>query len=680
MASEPLQPTRSSFSRQSTWSSLSRSVSGVLTKSVSDARLTKWLAKPFEATDEFTGDETIQALKECLQCPILGFCLLKHVLSAVYFSVVTISLVNMTPNEAATIQIYSPSASIVYSLIAAVCHGYTIVELISQLVWRSEPKAQARPRFGLLRQCFDRVQQSRTSTCWFQLLEISAQSYQAWSLSYMVSSMPVVALYTACIAINALLSPWLLCSRIAYVHRTLRLFINGIFGFTLTTGFPLVELVPRLLTRRAMPRVQLSQLRNDPIWVTTMVLYTRGFSSTTGVGLVVKIVSTGLNFWTLRLLVSSIWDTPKRKPASFKLGPRASQIFPSPVKGPTEHEMPLRRSSRIASLSQLPQARYWNFQISVAAKMLCAILGGWGALLLVATGLLVAQPSSAACPLDCVLHVTPLFRLSCDCVYYRHVCDENASSNLTALISPSRLGDGLFYLEIAQCALPSGLPPSFLLPFKSLLAVRILYSNMTAYDGVLPPSLLYLEIRYSQLTQVPAMIASALPPNLIYLALDGNTIAHIPRATLQAWHPLTSLHLSETSISDAVFSAIVDELPQLTELSLHHTTVTTVPTRLFDMPLLTHVYLSSTDISTLRFPLDAASPLLLFDVTCTATVRCGLWPAYVVQGHNATYCPSPTRSEACSPALLDNHFCDAPCATPKFADDDGTCTPYFRPT
>ncbi|KDO23257.1 hypothetical protein SPRG_11187 [Saprolegnia parasitica CBS 223.65] len=692
MASEPRQPTRPSFSRQptrssfsgqpTTRSSFSRSLSGMLVKSVSGALApTKWLAKPFEATEEFSGDETIQALKECLQCPILCFCLLKHVLSTIFFCVMSISLLTLTPNEAATLQIYSPSATTVYDLVSAVGHGYAIVELIYQYLWRLEPKTQARPRSGLWRQCLNRIQQSRTATCWCQLLEISAQSYQAWSLSYMVSSMPVVALYTACIALNAILSPWLLCSRIAYVHRTLRLFINGVFGFTLNTGFPLIELVPRLLKRRLTPRAHISQLRNDPLWITTIVLYTRGFNATTGVGLIVKIVSTLLNFWTLRLLVSSIWGNPKRKPVSFKLGPRLSQVIPSPGIGPPEQEVSLRRNSRIVSLAQLPQARYWNFRISGTSKVLCTIMGAWGALLFAATGLLIAQPPSALCPSDCLLHVTPLFHLSCDCVYYRHVCEKNASSNLTALMSPSRLGDDLFFLEIVHCALPNGLPPALLLPFESLLAVRILHSNMTAYDvsaRFLPTSLVYLEIRYSQLTQVPAIVATALPPNLMYLALDGNAIKHVPRETLAAWRPLTSLHMSETNIADEVFSGVVEVLPQLTELSLHHTAVTTIPMRLFDLPLLTHVFLSSTAISALRIPSNASSPLLLLDVSCTAVVPHGLWPAYVVQGRNATYCTSPMRAKECSPALLNNYLCDVPCATIELKGDDGACAPYFE--
>ncbi|OQS07818.1 hypothetical protein THRCLA_20054 [Thraustotheca clavata] len=272
----------------------------------------------------------------------------------------------------------------------------------------------------------------------------------------------------------------------------------------------------------------------------------------------------------------------------------------------------------------------------------------------------------SVCPGQCNLSIKPLFQTGCFCAYAHIHC--NSSSNLEVL-QPSIFSTRLTYLEIDHCDLPNGIPDGIIAPFTSLFALRILFSNMTTYNSPnLPSTLTFLEIRYSQLQTVPNVIAATLPPQLIYLALDGNYIHDIPISTLQSWKQLNVLHLSETQIGDTTFDNIVQTLPSLNELSLHHTNITKIPPRLIEMSAVQTVFLSSNQIQGV-VPVGVSG---FIDLSCNPLVVLSGLPSAVTFDNSLLYC----SGNQCSPRLLANNLCDVPCNLAKFGWDNGACASY----
>ncbi|EQC31971.1 hypothetical protein SDRG_10485 [Saprolegnia diclina VS20] len=446
--------------------------------------------------------DAIVVLKRYVRRPVLVFCLLKHALSAIYFGLTVGSLLTITPTEAQTVQVYSVPASTVANIALLLAHLYSIGPLLCLL--HSQRRLHLRPssRFLWL--------ETRTASCVFQALELGMQSFQAWRLSFYVTSMTVVCVYTSCIALNCLVSPLLLTSRAPFVHKTLRLFLNGVLGFTLYTAFPLLDLAPRIYAKKFQPIAIASQLRNDASWLTMTTLGMRGYISNTLMSLICKVLLGALNIWTMQLLAQSVLQMSPRARACAITAP------PCPPAAIAPHNE--KMASRLVSLSELQQ--YWNRNLTRPAKAICLALILWGLVLI--ANIIWLLGFKSVCPSTCKVAVTPLLRhVSCYCAYAHVHCpttttndDDGGVAYLQSQLAP--LGTRLFYLEIDHCPLPHGVPAHVLAPFAKLFALRVLFSNMTSFDGVdLPSSLMVLELRYNAFTIAPTVVTTALPPMLL---------------------------------------------------------------------------------------------------------------------------------------------------------------------
>ncbi|KDO23258.1 hypothetical protein SPRG_11188 [Saprolegnia parasitica CBS 223.65] len=248
--------------------------------------------------------------------------------------------------------------------------------------------------------------------------------------------------------------------------------------------------------------------------------------------------------------------------------------------------------------------------------------------------------------------VTPLFQdTTCYCAYAHVHCtttndDDNDDGGVAFLQSQlAPLGTRLFYLEIDHCPLPHGVPAHVLAPLTTLYALRVLFSNMTSFDGCIDGR--------------PTVVTSALPPMLLSLYLDGSRIPHLGLDVIRHWRQLTTLHVTETPIGDDDFVTIVRELPNLSELALHHTRITALPPDLFRLTSLQTVFLSSCAIT--AWPSQPVTPLDGFlDLSCNPLTRAPSW----VQVD--ALCEA-----SCSSLLRTNGLCNYVC------DDAPACAPYF---
>ncbi|KDO20288.1 hypothetical protein SPRG_14423 [Saprolegnia parasitica CBS 223.65] len=329
-----------------------------------------------------------------------------------------------------------------------------------------------------------------------------------------------------------------------------------------------------------------------------------------------------------------------------------------------------KKFQRIAIASQLRNDASWltvtslgmrgyssNTLPSLVCKVLLGALNLW-TMQLLAQSVLQMSPRAL---------VTPLFRdTTCYCAYAHVHCtatndddtDDGGVAFLQSQLAP--LGTRLFYLEIDHCPLPHGVPAHVLAPLTTLYALRVLFSNMTSFDGVgLPSSLMVLELRYSALTVAPTVVTSALPPMLLSLYLDGSRIPHLGRDVIRHWRQLTTLHVTETPIGDDDFVTIVRELPHLSELALHHTQMTALPPELFRLPSLQTVFLSSCAIT--AWPSQPVTPLDGFlDLSCNPLTHAPSWVQV-----------DASCEASCSSLLRTNGLCNYAC------DDAPACAQYF---
>ncbi|OQS06095.1 hypothetical protein THRCLA_20444, partial [Thraustotheca clavata] len=184
-------------------------------------------------------------------------------------------------------------------------------------------------------------------------------------MSYFIPSASVVALYTLSIGINCIISPFLLISRIHFIHAKLRLFINGILGLTFNVIIPLVELLPRMYGKKFAPIAVASQLRNSPTWLTEIILYFRCYSTTSLLSFIAKIFVGIMNYWTLRLLAESVQEIPRNNGFGIIM---VGQVSPS--KFPTRVHLGKKTRSRMKTLAQLPKFSNYN-TISFIGRVIC---------------------------------------------------------------------------------------------------------------------------------------------------------------------------------------------------------------------------------------------------------------------------------------------------------------------
>ncbi|EQC26146.1 hypothetical protein SDRG_15998 [Saprolegnia diclina VS20] len=139
------------------------------------------------------------------------------------------------------------------------------------------------------------------------------------------------------------------------------------------------------------------------------------------------------------------------------------------------------------------------------------------------------------CPSSCKLETRPLFSHTCTCAYLAVNCADAEAlaafhGDLAHALAPSIWGDALFYLQISQCSLPTGLDLQLLAPYPNLNVLSIEFSNMTSWDaspnGTWPPSLFAVNLRYGNLSSIPSVLQTP-PPTLQTIGLLGHPLQSI---------------------------------------------------------------------------------------------------------------------------------------------------------
>ncbi|ETV96935.1 hypothetical protein H310_09797 [Aphanomyces invadans] len=223
---------------------------------------------------------------------------------------------------------------------------------------------------------------------------------------------------------------------------------------------------------------------------------------------------------------------------------------------------------------QAPSARgrryfRWLLRINLVVNV------GWSVVLLVWMG--IALGVDRSCPVYCLAQATPLWDMTCQCAYANINCAKLNIADPAPLLSHTIVGTSLFYLQVSRCAVPDGLPPPVLAPFQNLGKVSILFSNLSTWDGPLPPSVGFVSIRFSPaLETIPrALYGHDLSPRLVVLVVEGCPVRSIPRSVIETWSNLVFLSLINISLAE--YPTDLSRLPHLELLNLKLNQLASVP-------------------------------------------------------------------------------------------------------
>ncbi|KAF0696924.1 Aste57867_12343 [Aphanomyces stellatus] len=205
----------------------------------------------------------------------------------------------------------------------------------------------------------------------------------------------------------------------------------------------------------------------------------------------------------------------------------------------------------VSSVRKLPRRRPSRI---VSTCLLASVVAG-----VILTGLLVrAWVFRTRCPPStCLAFATPLLDLSCHCKYAYVNCYllGNESLDVNAELDARRIGATLFVLHVARCNLVAGLDSTMLASQRQLETIHIEFTKMMQWDGVLPPSMQNVLVRYSALDHLPAILSSPMPPTMETLHIEGSPLGDLPQAIGSTWQSLSQVILINVSfvrVPDAV--------------------------------------------------------------------------------------------------------------------------------
>ncbi|KAF0691897.1 Aste57867_16936 [Aphanomyces stellatus] len=240
-------------------------------------------------------------------------------------------------------------------------------------------------------------------------------------------------------------------------------------------------------------------------------------------------------------------------------------------------------------------------------KLFFAVNVVWGLVLVVAacTGLW-----HAPCPRGCLAHTSPWFDArSCTCKHFQLHCPKlGVTTDAQSEAILDMLDVNLFSLHVVDCGFVHGL--TRLDRFPALFSLRMEYSALETWDhGSLPNTLQVLDLRYCNLTTIPAILDVPDLP-LVSLAIEGSNLAHVPDS-LASWPNLMAVRITHGHLT--AIPPVFAKSQVLSLLTLSFNAITAVDVD--DVaPALRYLDLSNNDITTLSDALVAeylANPLVV---------------------------------------------------------------------
>ncbi|KAF0683074.1 Aste57867_24854 [Aphanomyces stellatus] len=588
--------------------------------------------------------------------PIRILAFVKHLTSSLCFAIMSILYFTMRQGDIRALQAYAPTFMGLVMTGFATLHLYGLVSTC-RLGTKDRPYFVSRllSQFGLLLPLSKMTPSSQIIL--FHLVDVVCQSYQAYRVAEYLVDRTSAFSFVCFVSLNCFITPWFFLSNHEFVQLSIVPFIQSLLGFILSTVFQFyLALGPALF-------YSLSQShQNDTKLNMHLVLVSRWLLISLPQDFVTKVVIQLSSYTSLRQMVYAI---------------RIPVVVAS------------QRSST-SRVSEYFQVECHPFHRRRIVYAVCASI--WGCILIINSAL--ANWHRESCPAVCIFQFAPWWSPTCQCAYVEINCalfNTSAMHSIDNYLLPSLLGTRVSTIAIQRCALSNGIPLATLAPFQRLYGLYVLFSNITQWPNndpnitSLPDSLGSIRLRYSNLTAVPAILATV-PANLIYLRLEGAPISTIPDIYFKAWTNVASISLNELQLTDIPMALTARSRP-LEWLELRGNRIRRIPSAW--QPDLSHLEILDLSTNLLEdgpWHLVKSSVTLELSSNPIPSVPSSLDPTLLKKRtivlDETPYCSSPTAildscrpkcSPLCQTEMIGDGKCDWPCFSALCEYDGGDC-------
>ncbi|KAF0701008.1 Aste57867_8454 [Aphanomyces stellatus] len=614
---------------------------------------------------------TIQ-LTHALRKPTHVVAITKHAISALYFATMCVLYFTTLPQDLRALHAYVPQVVGVVNGCFALLHGHGLFR-----TWccrrRRRRHTHRRRRRWISCSSLSRVSPF-VRLALPHWINVGCQTYQAYCMSRFLVDRTSAFGFASLVAFNCLVTPWFLFARHKIVRETLVLLLNSFLGFFLSTVFPILVFV-----RYAVVLVLVNKNYRNDLPFSTVVLMAGQY----------VVVSSPLDFATKTILQVTSYHALTDLVETLDVGAMAPALHPVGLVSPA------------TTIESWSLSEHFTLELRGAARLVyVGCMCGWGLVVLAVAG--VATYHRAPCPDTCLLQVAPWFDTSCQCAHVELNCATRniSSDSIESYLDATQLGQSMFVFDIRRCGLPRGIRLATLAPYTRLFGLHIAFTNMSSWplDDTsfgLPPSLTSFQIRYSNLTAIPDVLATALPPNLVFLHIESAPITAIPEFIFADWGHVSSLCLNDLLLTTA--SVAIATMTSLTTLELRGNRLATlspawqarVATQLTSLKSLD---LSANDLvdgpwqlvkSTLTLDLSSnpiADIPISLDNTLLTKRKIVLDDTPICKGTSPSSMPSSSCqtkcNRLCETNMIGNFRCDWECYSAACRFDGGDCFGY----
>ncbi|KAF0743446.1 hypothetical protein Ae201684P_007834 [Aphanomyces euteiches] len=449
------------------------------------------------------------------------------------------------------------------------------------------------------------------------ILQIGCQSYQTYEMFDQLTHLPALLSYAGLVVLDCFVSPVTLLIRNREMKTTSENLADVVFCVALSGGHPTISArIPIFIYVVMDPNMS-----NDNAWAAEAVLTARRMLvPTSGLDLFAKLTMYGTPAVSLRRSLNSLRG--------------------------------IRRSDPSKNQIQSPRRR-----------LLCLIVFGctlWGMAFLFLVCRAVGFRD--ACPAYCVTHAYPLVDLSCLCIYANINCVKQGIDNPSALLHRDKVGPSLFFLQISRCPLKQGLAKETLEPFTQLGQIMLLFTDMEAWDGPLPPDVNQVSIRFSQLRSIPRALYQNVSEKLVVIELEGCRLDPMPPIFFEIWSNIAFLTLANVTLTELPRG--VSDMANVQVVILRNNRLTEIPSSLVHRQVTVDLSGNSIAASTV----DMMDPIQSRQVLLSGTPYCDKIgdPSICHQ-----FC-----AEHCSVDWVGDHRCDWACFNSDCGYDGGDCDEF----
>ncbi|CAK4149590.1 unnamed protein product [Aphanomyces euteiches] len=258
------------------------------------------------------------------------------------------------------------------------------------------------------------------------------------------------------------------------------------------------------------------------------------------------------------------------------------------------------------------------------------------------------------------------------CMFVHVNCPFLGHQDVDLELQARQLGSNVFAIVVSRCDLHDGIANSTLRQFEQLYFLGIHFTNMTSWDGQLPPSINFLAVSYSQLTTLPSILEANLPSSMVALRLSN-----LPLHSLEippSWSLVRDLRL--VNVSRVVFYPTTLTSFDFVELRLAWNNLTSFPLGIEPMNNLAILDVSGNALD--QFPqslLSRGVQVVACGNAVDLTEFLGPVGKKIFESSWSANCAAPC-APACFPCMLGDHECHLECFDPSCNYDDGDCD-YF---